>query len=219
MARQYTRRELCVMLHIGVERLVAKGGLENLTTRKVCDAAGLSQPYLYQCYDGIPDLLNNCFLEIDCRVAMLLKDVLCKETFKPTSNMDVEGYCWLLWKTCWSFFMEDGDQTLFYWHFYHSGYYTKEIAEQRIVFYAESIGFARSVVQTYSLQQYADVRMLVANMFNSTLMSAVRVLQGKNEDSDRTMKTVYDAVVSPILRLIETSKDFVLETEKVCSKE
>ena len=57
MAGRYSKDELKKMLHSSTFHIVATEGIEKLTVRKVSKGCGLSEPYIYQCYSDLPELM------------------------------------------------------------------------------------------------------------------------------------------------------------------
>ena len=63
--------------------LVATEGIERLSTRRLSAGCGLSDPYIYQCYSDIPELLADTFLRVDCEVAELMRTVIGTQFIAP----------------------------------------------------------------------------------------------------------------------------------------
>ena len=57
MAGRYSKQELKDKLQRSALHLVATEGIERLSTRRLSAGCGLSDPYIYQCYSDIPELL------------------------------------------------------------------------------------------------------------------------------------------------------------------
>ena len=58
MARKYTKEELKERLQRSIYKVVAEEGIEGVTVRKVSKGCGLSDPYIYQCYKDLSDLMD-----------------------------------------------------------------------------------------------------------------------------------------------------------------
>ena len=58
MARKYTKEELKERLQRSIYKVVAEEGIEGVTVRKVSKGCGLSDPYIYQCYKDLFDLMD-----------------------------------------------------------------------------------------------------------------------------------------------------------------
>ena len=76
MAGRYTKQELKVKLHRSAFHLVATESLGRLTTRKLSAGCGLSEPYIYQCYSDIPELIEDAFMSIDQEIADLMQKLI-----------------------------------------------------------------------------------------------------------------------------------------------
>ena len=54
----YTKEELKERLQRSIYKVVAEEGIEGVTVRKVSKGCGLSDPYIYQCYKDLFDLMD-----------------------------------------------------------------------------------------------------------------------------------------------------------------
>ena len=131
MARKYTKEELKERLQRSIYKVVAEEGIEGVTVRKVSKGCGLSDPYIYQCYKDLFDLMETSFFEVDGKVAGMIQNLIQKQKAELKTAEDLESMCWTLWSAYWEFLMSDPEQTIFYWRFYQSAHYTKKILEVR----------------------------------------------------------------------------------------
>ena len=127
MAGRYSKQELKDKLQRSALHLVATEGIERLSTRRLSAGCGLSDPYIYQCYSDIPELLADTFLRVDCEVAELMRTVIGTQFIAPAKPVKLADVCRLLWGAYWRYLMEDPERTVFYWRYYQSGYYNRDI--------------------------------------------------------------------------------------------
>lgn len=93
MARKYTREELRERLRRSVYKVVTEDGIEGVTVRKVSKGCELSDPYIYQCYRDLFDLMETSFLEIDSEIAGMMKALIEKQTTEQKTTQESEETC------------------------------------------------------------------------------------------------------------------------------
>lgn len=208
MARKLLREEVRKRLHESVQKLVAEQGIENLTTRKITYGCGLSDPYLYQCYDGIPDLLEAAFLEIDREIGELISAAVSRTRFNSSDRAKFEQSCLALWLVYWNYLMENDERTIFYWRFYQSGYLTAETDEKRQAFHSGWYSRIKDAASRHHLDRHADVSLMFSTMVDSTLLSAVKLLRSEEEQPDMALstKTVFRAVFAQIFNIFDCER-------------
>lgn len=178
MAGRYSKQEIREKLHRSAFALVTAEGIERVTGRKVAAGGGLSEPYIYQCYADMPELLTDAFMRIDRKVARLMQSVIQKEAPDFSRQKGLEPICWNIWSAYWRFLMEDPEQTVFYWRFYQSAYYTKELLEQRRENFGTLLTFIQITAQELALEDKIDLDAVVSNMMDDTVSAAVKIHLG-----------------------------------------
>lgn len=216
MVRRFLREEVRVRLHESVQKIVAQEGIENLTTRKITSGCGFSDPYLYQCYDGIADLLESAFLEIDREIGCVISSAIPLIQFTSADRAAFEGGCKVLWLTCWNYLMKDANKTIFYWRFCQSGYRTADIDEKRKVHHRDWRAFVKDATKRHRLDQHADVELMLSAMVDNTLLSAVKVLRDEDNlaNMELSTETVFRSVFSQIFAIFEAKRQNTTEKEK-----
>ena len=156
MAGRYSKQELKDKLQRSALQLVATEGIERLSTRRLSAGCGLSDPYIYQCYSDIPELLADTFLRVDCEVAELMRTVIGTQFIAPAKPVKLADVCRLLWDAYWRYLMEDPERTVFYWRYYHSGYYNRDILAVREKNYRVLTDFIVNTGKTLGLSDDAQ---------------------------------------------------------------
>lgn len=203
VVRKLTKLEVKSKLYTGVEKVVAQSGIEKLTTRKVAEACNLSEPYIYQIYGGIGDLLEDRFLAIDQEIAELVNSAIQNIEFKQQDENEFQTKCWILWDLFWKYLMENADRTIFYWRFYQSAAYTLEIVGKRTVYYQAFMNYAQSLFETCCSFDNTDSQILIANMIDNTVMMAIKLLIGEYQENENTVQTIFYSVFASIFSLFE----------------
>ncbi len=106
----------------GTIRAVAKKGLENASTRDICDESGINVAYIYHFFADKEDMLTQAFEESDERFLRVILDNLPVLRY---TDIDYEQRCRMLFDRCWEYILERPDRLLFYMRYYFSSLYTK----------------------------------------------------------------------------------------------
>jgi AcrR family transcriptional regulator len=199
MAGRFSKTELKEKLQRSTFTLVAAGGIESVTVRKVATGCGLSDPYIYQCYSDLTELMTDAFLRIDKEIASSIASVIRKQV--QGNETAVEESCWLLWSTYWQFLLSDPDKIVFYWRFYQSSYYTPEILEQRRANFHLFTAFVYSAGKNVGLDMRRSLDAAVSCIIDNTVSTAVKIHQGYLNESDIPPQVIYGSAFSYLLRL------------------
>ncbi|MEI3381522.1 MAG: hypothetical protein V8R43_08430 [Dorea sp.] len=113
MVRKYSKEELKNKLHRALYTVVMNEGIEGVTVRKISKTSDLSDPYIYQCYKNLGDLMADAFLEIDRKVAQLVEELLGDGEFRKKMESNPEECCWTMWNAYWKFLMKDRRRRFF----------------------------------------------------------------------------------------------------------
>ena len=194
MAGRYSKEELKDKLQRSTFSLVASGGIESVTVRKVATGCGLSDPYIYQCYSDLTDLMTDTFLKIDKEIVYLIASVIRKQA--QTEAYDMEEKCWLLWSAYWKFLMDYEERTIFYWRFYQSGYYTKELLAERQKNFAVFIDFVQSAGAQLGFSDITALDSVVSMIIDDSVSVAVKIHLGYMPQSAVSAEDIYHSVFS-----------------------
>lgn len=202
MARKYTREELKQKLQRSVYRVVTEEGIEGVTVRKVSKGCGLSDPYIYQCYKDLFDLMETSFFEVDNKVAEMIQELIQNQKSELRHPQDLEKMCWTLWSAYWEFLMSDPEQTVFYWRFYQSAHYTKEILKVRQQGYEVFVNYVEEVGKMFGVSDLMDTEVIVSNIIDSTVSVAVKMHLGYMDRTALKARTIYESVFALLFHLL-----------------
>lgn len=178
MAGRYSKQELKDKLQRSAFHLVATEGIERLSTRRLSAGCGLSDPYIYQCYSDIPDLLSEAFLRVDREVADLMRTVIVAQLQNASQPMKLGEICRVLWDAYWKYLMNDSDRTVFYWRYYQSGYYSKEILAVRRENFRIFSEFIENMGRAVGILNDKDLVAVETIIIDDTVSAAVRIHLG-----------------------------------------
>ncbi len=197
-----TPRELKNIIIKGTQHLVAVGGISNFSFPKLSAETGISAPTVYEHYKNKEELLQSCFMKTDFEVVNLVKKFIKKMPIKWDSSPDkINSYFQLMWTAYWNFLLADKEKTLFYWHYYNSDYYAKELAVKRDENFADLIMLINELDAKYNISKEHNFRILLANIINATVRCAVKVIDGEYENDEITQKTIYIMIFQPVFSI------------------
>lgn len=202
MARKYTKEELKERLQRSIYKVVAEEGIEGVTVRKVSKGCGLSDPYIYQCYKDLFDLMETSFFEVDGKVAGMIQNLIQKQKAELKTAEDLESMCWTLWSAYWEFLMSDPEQTIFYWRFYQSAHYTKKILEVRQQSVEVFVNYMVETGRMFGVSDLMDPEVIVSNIIDSTVSVAVKMHLGYMDKTALKARTIYKTVFALLFQLL-----------------
>ena len=182
----------------GTQHIVATGGISNFSFPKLTAQTGISAPTVYEHYKNKEELLTTCFMEIDTEVSSMIERILKRRPTDIQGTEGMENFCWILWIAYWNYLVADADRTIFYWSFYNSSYHTAELMEKRNKNFSMFLEFMQSMDNQFSVSGKCNVHMLVTNIINGTVSSAVKILRGEYKNDDVNVNTVYHMVFQPL---------------------
>lgn len=202
MQRKYSKEELKNKLHRSLYTVVMKEGIEGVTVRKISNTSELSDPYIYQCYKNLREMMQSAFLEIDTEVTELVEHLVKSETFIAKMETNPKQCCWMMWNVYWKFLMEDPEKTVFYWRYYQSAHYTKEFLETRRDVLKPFIEYMEKLEKKLGIREQMDTEVLVSNMIDSTVSVAVKMHLGYIKQSDLKAYTLYQSIFALFFHLM-----------------
>ena len=202
MARKYTKEELKERLQRSIYKVVAEEGIEGVTVRKVSKGCGLSDPYIYQCYKDLFDLMETSFFEVDGKAAGMIRKLIQNQKAELKTAEDLESMCWTLWSAYWEFLMSDPEQTIFYWRFYQSAHYTKKILEVRQQSFEVFVNYMVETGRMFGVSDLMDPEVIVSNIIDSTESVAVKMHLGYMDKTALKARTIYKTVFALLFQLL-----------------
>lgn len=156
--------------------IVAKDGLENLSTRKVAAESGISDGCMFNYFKSKTDLLIQCLYFIDRQIDAELSTVHFNMLSPKKSIRE-------LWFNYFNFLISHGDYARFYRQFRHSSYYNAEVVEGQ----NKSFSFFVKLIKNVSPLFNINMDIFWVYIIETTLDFAVRVAdkQLPCEESDK----------------------------------
>lgn len=199
MKRTAIRNKMRQNLMNSAMHLVVEEGFSNLTTKKIAQASGLAEMYIYRYFESKTTLLEQCFLEAEDTLGEKIKEILLR---KPEG--DIEIYIFRIWHEFWEYLMENRDLVIFCIRFYNSSYFTEEIlnyTKQNFFNLMDEV-HKDNKMWTVENKDSTEKNLLIQYVVNVTVDYAVKVLLGEIENTEKMMCFIYDRIIPPILKEI-----------------
>ena len=178
MAGRYTKAELKEKLQRSAFHITAEEGLEKVTVRKLTRGCGLSDPYLYQCYADMAELVQDAFLKVDKEVGDMIDGMLEGYLADNISSEEMHDLFCTMWKKYWEYLLNDPEKTIFYWRFYQSGYYTKEVLQKRLQNFTVFTNVVSKSSSGVGTPETEAIKVLIDDIIDLTAGMAVKVHLG-----------------------------------------
>ena len=175
--------------------VVARDGIEKLTTRSIASECELHDTYIYRYFIDKDDLLKRTFLRED----KLLNNIM----LERINNTDLEGLHFrdkleLIWMDAWNLFMDNPDKCKFYVRYYYSEYFQDTVDEYR----AENKALMNLFRSFFDID--TDVSMLYHYNIDTLLHMAMRVAIGELDNTEQLKSEIFELVYS--INLVFTKK-------------
>lgn len=155
----------------GTVRVVARDGLDKTTTKAIATEAGLSEAYIYRCFESKEALLCAAFHMEDVAFAYFLKQNLVGIHIQNTPWKD---RAFQLWSASWRFILGRRDDCLFYLRYYYSANCRTYAYEEHLQCFQELFA---AVEQTFKPE--ANVNMLLHQVFTRCCLLLQECLEVK----------------------------------------
>ena len=182
-----TQNRIRTALMDATVKVVARDGLEKLTTRSIANECELHDTYIYRYFLDKEDLLKRTFLRED----KLLNDII----FERIRNTDLEGLHFrekfeLIWMDAWDLFIENPDKCKFYVRYYFSLYFQDTVRE-----YKEGNKELMEIFKSF-FDIDTDVAMLYHYNIDTLLHMAMRVSIGELENTEELKREIFELIYS-----------------------
>lgn len=155
----------------GTVRVVARDGLDKTTTKAIATEAGLSEAYIYRCFESKEALLCAAFHMEDVAFAYFLKQNL---VGMHIQNAPWKDRAFQLWSASWRFILGRKDDCLFYLRYYYSANCRTYAYEEHLQCFQELFA---AVEQTFKPE--ANVNMLLHQVFDRCCLLPQECLAAK----------------------------------------
>lgn len=176
-------------------RVVARDGLDKVTTKAIAREAKLNEAYIYKCFAGKDDLLNETLNMEDANFAVLLEKLF---PVIYDERLSYRERAYVIWKRSWDFILEERDDCIFYIRFYFASIGLNHVYRKHMDAYWPLVERVRPL-----FKEGTNMEMLCHQVFCTMLFFAARVMDGDLENNEETTQWVFnqiDAFVTPNVR-------------------
>lgn len=166
--------------------VVAREGLEKATTKAIAKDAGLNEAYIYKCFSGKDELLNEALRMEDENFAVLLHETL---PIMHDSCLPWKSRAFVLWKRSWDFILEEPDDCVFYIKFYFASIGLNSVYRKHLDSYQPLVEKVRP-----SFKPGTNMEMVVHQIFCTMLFYASRVMDRSLEYNEETTRWVFEQI-------------------------
>jgi AcrR family transcriptional regulator len=177
--------------------LVAKNGLENLSTRKITSECNISEGSLFYHFNGKTDLLVQCLYHIDEEIDHALQQV-------HVNLLSLKKSVRLLWFTYFDFLIHHRDYTQFYMQFRHSSYYTDDVIHGQDKSYSFFTELLKKVLPALNI----NTDIFWVYVIETTLNFAIRVSDGQLPCTDQDKDKYFSLIANGIGGVFKSTKNW-----------
>lgn len=183
-------------------KIVAQVGLENLRTKQIAGATGMSEATMYMHFGSKEEILNTTFLTLDRRFSDLLtKNKQVIAVMNGHCSLDAEAYG--IWAKVYRYLVEHREETLFAIRYRYSSYYTDEIRRQRRAYSGDFDSVYRVLGKYFSETDIFYCGFIVNYVFELTLSFAEKIITGRMEDTPALQQHIWLGIREAIKKLME----------------
>lgn len=181
------RNEARSALIESVIHIVAKDGLENTTTKKIAQGAGLNEVYIYRAYQDKEDLMRHAFLSED---SDFIEEILRQFSFLRSKELSLETRCRAIWIPCWNHLMSRPDSCLFYVRYFYSANFDEAVQKKHRSLCESLLQQLRSVAETEKTSEALLFQIVeMAWMFSAKV--ALGVWENNQETAEKCFHLLY----------------------------
>ena len=184
------RDEIRQRLIEGTIHIIATGGLDNVTTKKIGTETATNEAYIYRCFTGKEDMFSKAFDYLDEELA---SKAMQSVSVMYMTDIDFKLRCRFFFTDIWKFMLSNSEKCLAYVRYYYSPYFKKYS-------YAAHKSRFMPLVEKFSdaFIGEADVWMILNHILNVMLDFAVKVHNGLMSDNDdyseHVFRVIYESV-------------------------
>ena len=167
-------------------RVVARDGLENTTTRKIADAAELSESHIFRMFEGKDNLLRQTFNRAEITLCDMVRAAL---RSLQELELDHDLSSRILFRRVWAFLLGQPDLTCFYIRYYYSGFYASHAQTHLEVWNP----LTEELEKHFPEEAHANI--FTEHLLTLLVGSASKVIQGVLPDTEATAEQIFHLAV------------------------
>lgn len=169
-------------------KVVARDGLDKLTTRSIAGECDLHDAYIYRYFIDKEDLLKRAFLRED---KALTDKIIESVNHVETGTDNFRDILKAILMPIWDYLMVNEDVCKFYVRYYYSVHFEKDALEE----FKEDNRRLKSVLETY-LPEGADIELIFQYNMDTMLHMAIKTTTGEIEKTTDIRERVFHLLYS-----------------------
>lgn len=182
--------------------IVAEGGLDNFSMKKVTGKIGVSEALIYKYYPTKENLLYSCFESVHKSIARLFNGL---KTPDFTTAAEVYGFIRELWLKYFTFLVKSGYKTIFYFD-YRDSVHIRQIAERdgevRNTYFKDFSDLMHAFNENFHFAQKSDTSILWTYILDTSGIFAKRIIRGEIADLPVHHEQIWQLLSGGILGLL-----------------
>lgn len=187
------------MLMDATMRIVAQGGLSSFSMRQVTKAVGVSEALIYRHYETKENLLFQCFQSVDRQIADLFTD---ETFFSAASEKGLYKYIHGLWLKYFTFLVQNGYKTLYYFEYRDSFYFEAALTGGKYdtlpaqMYFKNFIDIFRAIDKDHHIFEKVNPDLLWTYVLDVTGIFAKRIIRGNLMKNEQSFEAIWRLVYS-----------------------
>lgn len=182
--------------------IVAEGGLDNFSMKKVTRKIGVSEALIYKYYPTKEILLYSCFESVHKSIARLFHGMR-MPIF--TTSEEIFGFIRDLWLKYFTFLVRNGYKTIFYFD-YRDSVHIRQIKERdevvRHTYFKDFSDLIHSFNESFHFTQRSDTSVLWTYILDTSGIFAKRTIRGEITDSPEYYEYIWQLMSGGIFGLL-----------------
>ena len=184
--------------------IVAEGGLNNFSMKKVTDRVGVSEALVYKHFQTKDNLLYSCFERTHMEIGRLLGTLnVLKSQYTQTELYQAVRMYWTIY---FGFLIKNGNATLYYF-LYRDSSYIKDIHEHddeaRRSYFLEFGDFFDLIDKKYNIYQKVAGEHLWMYILDVTGLFAKRVILGELPNTPDSIENIRQLIFGGIMGILQ----------------
>lgn len=182
--------------------IVAEGGLDNFSMKKVTRKIGVSEALIYKYYPTKEILLYSCFESVHKSVARLFNGMKMPQCTAPEG---IYSFIRELWLKYFTFLVHNSYKTIFYFDYRDSAHIrqiTERDEEAQHTYFKDFSELIHSVNQSFHFSQRSDTSVLWTYILDTSGIFAKRIIRGEIADTPEYYEYIWQLLFGGILGLL-----------------
>lgn len=184
-------------------QIVAESGLTAFSMKKVTNRVGVGETLIYKHFETKENLLYICFETVHRQIAALFDEVQMPELQTP---QDIYDTVRTLWMRYFSFLVQNGYRTIFYFEYRESPYIRRiqeKDDEARETYFQSFVQLFMLFDAQFHICEKTDQDHLWTYILDTTGIFAKRVIRGELPDTEESRENIWRLISGGVFGLLK----------------